>query len=104
MHKVYEAANLQEAHHLLNLLNEEGIDACVLNENSQGGMGELPLTLYPEVWIKNNEDATRSREIIEAYEKSEQPTAWFSCPHCGEDNPENFQVCWQCNEVLSKNT
>jgi hypothetical protein len=44
MKKIYSAANLMEAHIMLDLLGQSGIDARLFNENAQGAAGQIP---YP---------------------------------------------------------
>lgn len=97
MRKIYSAATLPDAHLVRGLLAREGIDARVFNENAQSLMGEIPIHLaWPEVWIVDEGDADRARAIIRGIERSPDSTRTTFCPHCGEGNPGNFQVCWNC--------
>lgn len=101
MKKIYAAANLQEAHIILNLLDNICIKAFLLNENAQGGLGEIPFThVYPEVWVENENDTAKARDVINAYEKSEVSTNVSICSSCRTENPDNFQLCWKCSESL----
>jgi hypothetical protein len=101
MRKIYSAATLPDAHLVRGLLAQAGIDARVFNENAQGGMGEIPFThAYPEVWIVDEGDAPRARELIRQFERPGPPAAAVRCPACAEDNPGNFQLCWNCGESL----
>jgi hypothetical protein len=102
MKRVYCAANLPDAHLALHLLESEGIRARVFNENLQGGLGEIPFThTYPEVWLENERDFARARELIKARELAPADTAMTICAKCGEENPRNFQLCWNCGEGLA---
>jgi len=101
MQKIYSAASLPDAHLVRGLLGQAGIDARVFNENAQGGMGEIPFThAYPEVWIVDEVDAGRAREVIRQFERTEPGPAMRRCPGCAEDNPGNFQLCWNCGASL----
>ncbi|HEX7812860.1 MAG TPA: DUF2007 domain-containing protein [Burkholderiales bacterium] len=101
MRKIYSAATLPDAHLVRGLLGQAGIQAKVFNENAQGGMGEIPFThAYPEVWIVDEGDAARAREVISQFERPVARMAMLRCPACAEDNPGNFQVCWNCGEAL----
>jgi hypothetical protein len=101
MRKIYLAATLPDAHLLRGLLGQAGIDAKVFNENAQGGMGEIPFThAYPEVWIVDEGDTARAREVIRQFERPGPPGATLRCPVCAEDNPGNFQLCWSCGASL----
>jgi len=46
------AGTLAEAHLMLQLLGESGIRGKILNQYSQGGVGDLAATeVSPEVWV-----------------------------------------------------
>lgn len=101
MLKVYSAATLPDAHMMRGLLAQAGIEARVFNENAIGGMGEIPFThVYPEVWVVNERDLDRARELIREFEHPSVRTAPIACPRCGEENPGNFQTCWSCGETI----
>lgn len=100
MKRVHTAANLPEAHLLVDLLADRGIRARVLNANASGIAGELPIdAAMPQVWVDDASDATRAREVIEGFALC--PTgAARKCPRCGEDNPAAFDLCWACGAGL----
>ena len=101
MHKIYLAPTLPDAHLILGLLRQAGIDARVLNENAQGGLGEIPFQhAWPEVWVVEERDIARAREIIDSMEGAD-PTTQIVCAACGEANPGNFQTCWSCGEAVA---
>ena len=102
MIKAYTAANLQDAHILLGLLETSGIKARILNASAQGGLGEIPFThAYPELWIDDARDASRARKIIEEFERAPSGDATRRCTKCGEDNPSRFELCWKCGAVFA---
>jgi hypothetical protein len=99
--RVYSAATLPDAHLVLGLLAQAGIEAKVFNENAQGGMGEIPFThAWPEVWIVDERDAARARELVRQFERPQAPQGARRCVPCGEESPGNFQVCWHCGAEL----
>lgn len=101
MKKVYSANSLMEAHLVLDLLEHAYISARLFNVHAQGVMGEIPFThAYPEVWVVRDEDYVRGREVVSAYEQAPIESRTVRCPACGEDNPRNFQLCWQCGAGL----
>jgi hypothetical protein len=101
MKKIYSAANLMEAHIVLDLLGHSGIAARLFNENAQGGLGQIPFThAYPEVWIINERDLERGKIVVSNYESSPVETCVVFCRACGEENPRNFQLCWHCGAGL----
>jgi hypothetical protein len=102
MLRLYAAANLQDAYLLLHLLAEKGVKAHVLNENAQGGLGEIPFThTYPEIWIEDEADLPTARKVINVFEQRPSEPGEVKCPSCGEENPGNFEVCWRCNHPLT---
>ena len=101
MKKIYSAANLMEAHIMLDLLGQSGIDARLFNENAQGAAGQIPFThAYPEVWIMKDSDLERGKIVVNNYESSPVESGVVFCSACGEENPRNFQLCWHCGAGL----
>lgn len=101
MKKLYSASNLIEAQMILCLLEHAYIPAKLFNTHAQGGIGEIPFThAYPEVWIIQDDDLEKARIIIDAYENTPVEEEYVYCPACHEQNPRNFQLCWQCGEGL----
>ena len=75
------------------LLDEASIPCMIRNEQLAMALGELaPSDCSPEVWILNDEDYPRAREIVE-----ETPDAW-TCPGCGEAIEGQFTSCWNCGK------
>jgi hypothetical protein len=101
MFRLCTAANLPEAHLLLHRLAQAGIEACVLNEHAQGGLGEIPFThAYPEIWIMEETDAARARCIVDEFEQGPVSRETTRCVGCGEMNPPAFEICWRCGQAL----
>lgn len=101
MKKLYRAASLPEAHLLRGLLAQAGIPSYVFNENAQGGLGQLPFTeAWPEVWVSEDRDLARAREIVRAFECAPDTACSVRCPACQEENPGSFQLCWSCGAPL----
>lgn len=102
MKRLYAAADLIEAQLLKDLLREAGIATDIFNQNARSGTGEIPFThAYPELWLKNDYDQERARQIIDEYENIEIPAGVTVCGSCQEENPRNFASCWQCGKLLS---
>ena len=106
MKRVYSARTLAEAHLMREHLAAEGIQGEVFGEHSSGLWGEIPLTIdnLPAVWVLADDDYDRAREIVLAFEEEhgesrEEPGAgdrvWI-CGSCSEENPANFESCWNC--------
>jgi len=101
MQRLYSAANLPEAHLVRGLLAVAGIDARVLNEYAGGALGELPFAeVAPSVWIDEERDLARARQVIASYEKPAAASGTTRCGACGEESPRDFSICWQCQRPL----
>lgn len=97
MIRAYTAANLQDAHILLGLLQAAGIEARLFNVAAQGGLGEIPFThAYPEIWLVDAADLPRARRVFERFEQPPLAAPPRRCPACGEENPAAFEICWNC--------
>lgn len=102
MIRVYEAADLQEAHIVLGLLAQARIEASVFNQHAQGGLGDIPFgETYPSVWIADERDQRLARKIIDDYRSEPEVAGSVWCPACGEESPGNFAVCWRCGAKIS---
>lgn len=100
--RFYAAADLIEAQLLKDLLKQAGIVTEIFNQNARGGMGEIPFThAYPELWLLNENDQSRARNLIDEYQHSEVPSGVARCGHCGEESPQNFASCWQCGGLIA---
>lgn len=99
--RVYQAANLPQAHLLAGLMRHAGIAVRIFNENAQGGLGDIPFAeTYPELWIENVQDQQRAHQVIQEFEHGAVNQHSIFCPACHEDNPANFELCWKCGASL----
>ena len=75
MVRLYAAANLQEAHILAGMLAHAGIESRILNQHSQGALGEIPLgETYPEIWLSDERDLDLAQKLLSAYERPADST------------------------------
>lgn len=103
MKKVTSAPTLVTVAHYKNLLESEGIEAFVRNEHLGGVMGELPFQeVWPELWIKNDLDLIRAKQLIDDSIVDESPTEPWVCKSCGSENEGQFAVCWNCEKPGSE--
>ena len=80
------------------LLEEVEIRCMIRNAYLSSAMGEIPFSeASPELWILNDEDYLRAREMLETWQttKIETHHSW-SCDDCGETIEGQFTSCWQC--------
>jgi hypothetical protein len=73
----------------------------VFNEHAQSGAGQLPVSeACPELWVVREDDLARARALVDDFESAPHITASRRCMACQEDNPANFQICWNCGAGL----
>lgn len=97
MKKLIAAPNLVTAHLMADFLREAGIETVLLNQYAAGAIGELPVdTSRPQLWLKNPNQEAYARSLLETFERRTVTSANWRCARCGENNPDNFDVCWQC--------
>lgn len=101
MKRLCRAPSLPDAHILRGVLEQSGIEVHVFNENAQSGAGQLPVNeACPELWLADDKDLERARALVREFESAPRVTGSVRCPQCSEDNPANFQLCWNCNAAL----
>ena len=97
----YVAVDLQDAHIASSLLEQEGIENTILNSNARSAMGEIPFThTYPQVWVLDDGALELALMVIRGYEHSASFKESIFCRGCGEANPGNFKLCWNCGRDL----
>ena len=99
MKKVTSAPTLITVAHYMNLLKSEGIKAFIRNEHLGAVLGEMPFQeVWPELWVLNDLDLDRARQLIDEEIVAESPTEPWICRVCGSENEGQFAVCWKCQE------
>jgi hypothetical protein len=83
---------------MLGLLEENGIRACIQGEALWGARGELPFTpeSAPSVWVAEEADVERARQILATHEPSMRTDAVWTCRQCSEVVETQFAMCWNC--------
>lgn len=79
MKKVYEAQNSLEAHMILNMLEQAGLNARIDGEYLQGGIGELPAIGVVRVMV-DERDYADARAIVEEWDAAQQAEAPRQAP------------------------
>lgn len=125
MVRVAQPADPLEAQHLLGVLEEHGIRAVVQGEALWAARGELPFgpESAPSLWVTDEADAERARQILANHKSLRQRTycarcghelrgegetrcptcdtpirmaATWACPNCREEIETQFTNCWNC--------
>jgi hypothetical protein len=68
MKRIYQAANHFQAHMVMHVLQQAGVNAHVQGEYLQSGAGELPLGNLVGV-VVDDDDVESAREVISDWEK-----------------------------------
>ncbi|MBI3200174.1 MAG: DUF2007 domain-containing protein [Myxococcales bacterium] len=103
MHVVYVARDLWEAQLLLDQLIELWIKARIDNALSLGVYGELPYQASrPRVVVEREGDVARALRAVREFEARQQASVdgVRLCASCGDESPENFELCWKCGGEL----
>lgn len=96
MRRVYSAENVFDACIVRDRLHEQAIDAVVHGELLTGAIGELPPDSRPSVWIQQDDQYDRAREVVAAFERGDVAGQPWRCRDCGEHNEPAFALCWNC--------
>lgn len=103
MHVVFVAQDLWEAQLLLDQLAELWIPARIDNALSMSAYGELPyLASRPRVVVERDGDLERAQAAVAEFEARRRAKldGVKRCPACGDESPENFELCWKCGAEL----
>jgi hypothetical protein len=97
MKKLTSSESLVTVNHFKNVLESEGIPCQIRNEFLGGIAGEMPLQeIWPELWIINDIDYDRAKQLIDSAIVEESPHDSWKCRQCGELNEGQFAACWSC--------
>jgi hypothetical protein len=99
--RLYQAGDRIEAQLLVDFLDRHLIRAQVLGDYLAGAFGELPVDIYPTVWVLEDDDLPRARELLRRFlDRSDAGSGpvWV-CPACGERVDAGFELCWNCGHA-----
>ena len=103
MKKLTSADTVVMINHYKNILEAEGIPCQIRNEHLNQIYGEMPFTeVWPELWIVNDLDYDRAKQLIDTTISDESPQAPWRFRQCGEENEGQFAACWKCGERTSE--
>jgi len=98
MRPLYQAKDRIEAQFLRDFLDRHLIRTAILGDYLAGAAGELPVNIYPTVWVIENEDLPRAQELLARFHSQTTPQGgpdWV-CSQCGELVEGGFDLCWNC--------
>ena len=98
MRKVFSSNELSETVLIRDALIHGGVTATIQNEYS--GRSAVPEFRPPaEVWVTNDHDYDDARRIVVdalATIDGESDAKPWVCSNCREENPQSFDLCWNC--------
>lgn len=98
MIKVFEDFDLSRVGQLQSLLESNGIRTFLKNQFVSSVLGEIPFVeVVPQLFILEEKDLLRARELLQMDRPMEEPAADWKCAQCGVDVEGNFDRCWNCN-------
>ena len=86
---------------LKEILDNEGVDCLLRNEQLSAAVGEIPfIECCPELWVIDDEVFPRAKVLLDAWFENAGATAesWV-CPQCGECSEGQFGACWACGTL-----
>lgn len=103
MRLVYQHENRGLVYSVRNILAMNDIDCHVKNDHSntmgaEFGIGNIQL----ELWVMNDSEYTRAREIIDAHLQEPENAEDWTCSNCGETNAAQFGLCWNCQSEVNE--
>ena len=98
MRRLYQARDRIEAQFLLDFLDDHLVSAAILGDYLSGAAGELPLDIYPTVWVTEDNDLPRAQDLLVRFldRSSAKGGAAWVCSGCGESVEPGFELCWSC--------
>ena len=94
MKLVFTATTMSADQEIVKGLLEEA-DIPYLIRNEYLSAGEAPF-ISPELWIMNDEDYPRAKEIVDAWQNAEIENHGPWVCRCGETVEGQFTSCWKC--------
>lgn len=102
MRKVFSSNEVSETVLVRDALVHRGVEVTIQNEYS--GRSAIPGFRPPaEIWVRNDDDYESARQVVvdtiaTLDSKSDAPP--WACSSCREENPQSFEVCWNCGQEM----
>lgn len=82
------------------MLQREGVECLLRNEELFVGLGEIPFVeCYPELWVVDDDLYPRAISLLKQLMESESTHPSWTCSSCGEEIEGQFNSCWKCGLV-----
>jgi hypothetical protein len=96
MQSLYQARDPFEAQLLHDYLRDRHIATVVLGDYLAGAAGQLPAINFPVVWVLEDGDLPRARQLLEEFLAEGESQVPWRCPACGETVDGGLLLCWNC--------
>ena len=98
MRRVFSSNEPSETVLIRDALLHQGVAATIQNEYS--GRTAIPEFRPPaEVWVTHDDEYENARRIVvdalSTIDTESNAKPWV-CPNCREENPQSFDMCWNC--------
>ena len=103
MRTAYYTLDLIEAALLRDYPVQNGVGATLMNK----GLVRIPFDgIASEIWIADDADDDAVRALIRGFLKRRKEnliaaTPSWGCQNCREENPGEFEFCWNCGQAPS---
>jgi putative signal transducing protein len=103
MRKVFSSNEVSETALVRDALVHHGVAVIIQNEYS--GRSAVPGFRPPaEVWVRRDDDYENARRVVidtitTLHSKSD--TKPWVCSNCEQENPQSFDICWNCGRDKS---
>jgi hypothetical protein len=96
MREVFSNQDLTLVSYYKGLLDEAGIPCYIRNENG-GNPDVAGISFQPTLCVISDADFEAAIAHLKSQPVSSAiPRADWKCPSCREENPGNFELCWNC--------
>jgi hypothetical protein len=100
MREVYTNPDFTRVGYYKSVLDEAGVSSFVRNENAIGAVGAA---FPPSLCVTVDSDYDEAIRVIKTRQFIESvPRSDWKCPSCREENPGNFELCWNCGALGPK--
>jgi len=103
MKKLTEADNNIQAQFIVDHLVAAGIPSHSNGKYIQGAVGELPALQGPAIWIEDDRQLTKAKELLISLLSNPEQSQYYQkdwqCPECSELLEAVFTQCWNCGHV-----
>jgi hypothetical protein len=98
MHEVFANQDLSLVGYYKGLLDEAGIPCFIRNENG-GNPDVAGISFLPTLCVISDADFNAAIAHLKANPApAGPPRADWKCPACQQENPGNFELCWNCGK------